>query len=566
LRDWQVINGDSLEVLRQIPSDALDALVTDPPAGIGFMGREWDSDKGGRVQWIDWLKSVLAEALRVMKPGAHGLIWAIPRTSHWTATAAELAGFEVRDVVSHVFGTGFPKSLNISKAIDEAAGAERVKVRIPASEIRNPKSVGSGHGVEGGDRPWMQRALEVGYHEKDGDEPATDAAKQWAGWGTALKPATEHWILVRKPLAVDGASATVAANVQAYGTGGLNIDACRIGYADAADQDQARVPQPKMGTTPENVLDFATGTGRNGEMFDPSKGRWPANLVLSHTEWCEVVGETTVKGDNRTERGTDGGHFYEPGTEASRGTMPSGKLHGNQVVPVWRCLPGCPVALLDAQSGTLRPGEYPARRTGTTTGLAMGESWAGTKGERVVIDRGGGASRFFYVAKPSGREREEGLAHLPKRTGGEMVERTEGSAGIQNPRAGAGRTSKGRANFHPTVKSIDLMSWLVKLITPPGGVVLDPFCGSGSTGCAAVLGGWDFLGVEKDPDFVRIAEARLTHFAAKAAEAHENAGAVEASTVAVQPDGYIPPAYVIEGRGEPPFLETAQVVPLPARK
>jgi len=339
---WYVITGDACSVLNSYQDDCFDSLVTDPPSGTGFMAREWDSDKGGRVSWIAWLELVMKEALRVLKPGAHALVWALPRTSHWTATALEQAGFDIRDVVTHHFGTGFPKSLNLS-----------------------------------------------------------------GGWGTALKPASEHWILCRKPL-----SQTVVANVRQYGTGGINIDASRIAGRDRVEYGlaSARRTQGVTYSTPSESPDF-----------DSTKGRWPANLVLSHSNECG----------------------------------PS------------LCAHGCAVAELGTQS------------------------------------------RFFYVQKPSTAEREEGLEHMPKKTASELVNREEDSAGINNPRAGAGRTSKGRANHHPTVKSVELMSYLVKLITPVGGCVLDPFCGSGSTGIAAVTEGFAFVGIEKEPEFADIANARI---------------------------------------------------------
>lgn len=397
-----VLRGDCLEVLRTLPSESVDSVVTDPPAGISFMGKEWDDDKGGRDAWVAWLESVMREALRTLKPGGHALVWAIPRTSHWTATAIENAGFEVRDVITHHFGTGFPKSLDVSKAIDKAAGAERSKVRVPADEVRNPKSIGNGHGVDGGDRPWMKRALEVGYHEKDSDEPATDAAKLWSGWGTALKPASEHWILARKPL-----SGTVAANVQRYGTGALNIDGARVGTEGAT----------KRSHQTDRLTSTGVGWTTGHDVVKLDMGRWPANLVLS-----------------------------APVDEAF--------------------------------------GEY---------------------------------ARFFYVAKPSKAERDAGLDGFEAR----VVEAWEGarinnadvvsSDGVQ--RSGV---RPPRANVHPTVKPIELMRYLARLVTPPGGTVLDPFVGSGTTGCAAALEGFRFIGIEQSDEYAKIAEARIAHWAQQA--------------------------------------------------
>lgn len=375
-----VICSDCLAGLRDLPDDSIDSVVTDPPSGIAFMGADWDKDKGGRDAWIDWLAEIMREVWRVTKPGGHALVWALPRTQHWTATAVENAGWEVRDVLMHVFGSGFPKSLNLP-----------------------------------------------------------------AGWGTALKPSHEAWILARKPLA-----GTVAANVLAHGTGALNIDGCRVG-TDGGGGNGLGSHYDRLGDTAPNA---SHGPDRTGTI-----GRWPPHLLLSHAAAC---GET--------------------------------------------CADGCPVAEMDAQSGVT-----------TSQGGSRGESkfW-GTGAQKIDPGKGdtGGASRFFpvfrYVAKPSTAEKSAGLGHRTPATGGEATGRKDGSAGLDNPRAGAGRNG-GALNIHPTVKPRGLMEWLVKLITPPGGVVLDPFTGSGSTGVAAVGLGFDFVGFEMSEEFAGIARDRIGH-------------------------------------------------------
>lgn len=220
----KIIHGDCVEQLRNMNSNTIDALVTDPPAGISFMGKAWDGDRGGRKEWVAWLESVMRECLRVLKPGGHGLVWAIPRTSHWTATALEDAGFEIRDVVTHLFGSGFPKSMNLGKAIDR--------------------------------------------------EITSAASAAWDGWGTALKPASEHWILVRKPIS----EKTVAANVKRWGVGGINVDGCRV---ESPDADHKAVQRQS-----DVALFQAKGAGHVQPTYNP-QGRFPANLVLSHAEECE---------------------------------------------------------------------------------------------------------------------------------------------------------------------------------------------------------------------------------------------------------------------------------------
>lgn len=433
---WTVHNRDCIEHLLVMPDQSVDALVTDPPAGISFMGKAWDSDLGGRAEWVAWMSAVMRECWRVLKPGAHGLVWALPRTSHWTATALEDAGFEIRDVVTHLFGQGFPKSLDVSKAIDKAAGAEREVV---------------GHGRqyenEGGakDRRW-----EGGTTNRNVTltAPSTESAKQWHGWGTALKPAAEFWILVRKPCS----EKTVAANVQKWGTGALNIDGCRIDTA-------GRPGRGNRVHASESIL----GANSGMNIGETAQGRFPANLVLSHSPYC-----------------TDE-----------------------------QCDIECAAYGLDLQSGFSKTPKSVTRNARINTGKygdfgAVTTSCAGDSG---------GASRFFYCAKISSSERNAGLEDEPERKmargngaqanlkRGEHVDRAEVGSGFDS-------TSVVK-NHHPTVKPIKLMSYLTRLITPPGGTVLDPFAGSGSTGIACKREGFRFIGIEKEKEYVEIAKKRI---------------------------------------------------------
>ncbi len=407
-----LFNADCLEALVQLDDDCIDSLVTDPPAGISFMGKDWDSDKGGSAEWIAWMTDVAKECLRVMKPGAHGFVWAIPRTSHWTATALELAGFEIRDVVTHLFGSGFPKSLDVSKAIDKAAGAEREVTRAGQT-----------------------KALEfAGKFDQA-------AAKQWSGWGTALKPASEHWILIRKPLG----EKTVAKNVLKHGTGGINIDASRV---------EGKAASRAGGDLSNRVTAFEGGERVRTDFESHSQGRFPANLVLS------CCGQ-------------------DPHED------------------------GCAVAELDAQSGHIASGYR--MNPSTQSGSAFHKN--GGAGERGYKDSGG-ASRFFYCAKTSKSERNAGLDEFTAKSNQER----EGRTGQNNSKVrpdGSERAPTAHPNNHPTVKPQRLMEYLIGMITPPNGTVLDPFMGSGSTGVAAKRLGFKFIGIEREQEYHAIAEARI---------------------------------------------------------
>lgn len=343
-----IINRDCLEALKDLESNSIDSLVTDPPAGISFMGKAWDDDKGGRDQWIAWLTEVMRECYRVLKPGAHGLVWAIPRTSHWTATALENAGFEVRDVITHHFGTGFPKSHDVSKAIDKAAGAEREKGA--------PKPYTDDRAIKG------NKFSQGGYERIQCFEtlPATDAARQWSGWGTALKPASEHWILIRKPLG----EKTVAANVLKHGTGGINIDATRVGGpSPSIDRRKGKIPVGNF-----NGWDVPSRNGYDEQRPGEQLGRFPANLVLSHNEDC-----------------------VELDTKAG--------------VTAWQCSDSCAVAGLDRQSGVLKSRGKSSQRVDR----APFKSGKACLVDSFYANDTGGASRFFYVAKASKADRNAGL-------------------------------------------------------------------------------------------------------------------------------------------------------------
>ena len=371
-------HGDNRDVLATLPSNSVDACVTDPPYELGFMGRRWDSSG------IAYDKYLWAEVWRVLKPGGHLLAFGGTRTWHRLACAIEDAGFEVRDSLAWMYGSGFPKSLDVSKAIDKAEGAER---EVVGSRKQRANSDGSA----------------VPMNASAGDvelltAPATAAAKQWQGWGTALKPAFEPVVVARKPLV-----GTVAANVQQYGTGALNIDACRIGTEGGTRRD-GKADQPN---------DAGWENMRGHGIAELNAGRWPANVILDEHQAAELdkqSGYSESKPSAPTESGAE-------------------DIYG--------------------------------------TGLG---GWSGS-----TRSDSGGASRFFYTAKASSAER-------PK--DGDVA--------------------------HPTVKPLDLMRYLVRLVTPPGGTVLEPFAGSGTTAEACIVEGFKCIAIEMTDDYLPLILQRIT--------------------------------------------------------
>lgn len=445
--------GDCLRILNDFESNSLDALVCDPPAGIGFMGKDWDKDRGGRAAWVAYWALRFGFAWRVMKPGAHGLVWALPRTSHWTATALEDAGFEIRDIVTHLFAQGFPKSLDVSKAIDKAAGAKREVIGDGPHASKRTRVDKSTQGLTLNDDNYVRPAGQAIT------APATDAARAWDGWGTALKPASEHWILVRKPLV-----GTVAANVLAHGTGAINIDDCRIA-TDWSDRSEAWKRSGHSANPDAEKIAAPPGTGINCH----AKGRWPANLVLSHESSCVRVGTKRVRANGSVsgdEPSAVANNVF--GERARVAFQAHGEGDGTEEVEAWSCVNDCPVRLLDEQSGECRSaGQYPS---GSKNRGSASTSIQASQG--ALYTDFGGASRFFYCAKAS-------------------------------------RSERGEDNDHPTVKSTELMRYLIRLVTPKAGTVIDITMGSGSTGVAALAEGRSFVGIDLDEKNVDIARRRL---------------------------------------------------------
>lgn len=436
-----IYHGDCLAVLKTLPDNSVDSIVTDPPYGLSFMGKKWDYDVPSVEVW--------AECLRVLKPGGYLLAFAGTRTQHRMAVRIEDAGFEIRDMIAWVYGSGFPKSLDVSKAIDKAGGAspreqsellrakrERagftreqvaehvgctsssvrdweegraravgapVEFIVPSVEYRAKLAGLLGYSADerrligaAPDRRGDGTVYGVGHSGELRAGGNTEAARQWQGWGTALKPALEPITVARKPLI-----GTVSENVLAHGTGALNIEGCRVGdeVLPAMTAGQAKI-----------------GTFERGVMVTPERtGRWPANLIHDGSE--EVLAG----------------------------------------------FPG------DAESS---------------------------------------AARYFYCAKASKADRDAGLSHLPTVTADPYGQHRGRRMDGNDTRIDGKPPAVGK-NHHPTVKPTDLMRYLCRLVTPPGGTVLDPYTGSGSTGKAAVLEGFRFLGIEREAEYVAVARARI---------------------------------------------------------
>lgn len=617
-------HGDCVELMRAMEPNSVDAIVTDPPYGLEFMGKAWDrpwavgfskpgygdADRmarpafgdnrnptcaicGGRLrgkkrcacevpQWKGegkinegkafqtWCEVWAVEALRVLKPGGHLLAFGGTRTYHRMATAIEDAGFEIRDSIHWLYGSGFPKSMDVSKAIDkktrgvpqggpDPTSPNHGQYKTQATEgKRGEGDKGQGFGAGPGQfmrgdvdpatgrrivdvvparsphaqaEGWGNAGVDEWNEAKKGTqpmlvtEPASDEARQWQGWGTALKPAHEPIVVARKPLA-----GTVVDTVLAYGTGAINIDATRVATNDKLGGGAETITTPEQkgneGWTRPWMEDHEAQEAhasrvRANVARAEDLGRWPANLVLTHDQGCELVGTRKIKGITGTSAGRMAGKqsaVYGGYTGRSeRAGEPTGFVDedGNETVEAWECVEGCPIAELDAQSGERRAGGVVRGTEPSRTGQnGIYNDW-GRVANKPHADAGG-ASRFFpsfapdqppffYCAKASRSERNAGLGDRPEKP-------LLWSSGTKNPGSfQAEGTHKAAQNPHPTVKPIALMRWLVRLVARPGALVLDPFTGSGTTGIAAAVEGCSFIGMDLDPEYLEIAAARIEH-------------------------------------------------------
>jgi site-specific DNA-methyltransferase (adenine-specific) len=504
--EYKVINGDNLEILKRYPDNYFDAIVTDPPYGLGkepdatelmkdwvekgyhevkgsgFMGKEWDAFVPQPIFW--------KEVFRVLKHGGHVVAFYGTRTYDWGVMAMRFAGFEVRDCIQWLYGSGFPKSHNISKALDKIEGAEREIIAkskngagASPQKINNHAKGDTGIGM-----------LDGSGKEFDITAPSTEAAKQWDGWGTALKPANEPIVLARKPLEK---GLSIAENVLKWGTGGINIDGSRIGFTDGGwgKRHNQEYPEWKGGRS------FTHG---EQHLEQNDLGRFPANIILTHHPECEC------KGVKKIGSGKEGGYNYKGNVYDVDGFVPNNSPeansnYGQETIEDWTCHEDCPIRIMDEQSGVSKS---VIRKPNGKPILNVEKGWNNNsmidESIRGINDKGG-ASRFFYVAKASKSERNKGLE------GFEEKESKKFDGGEFNS-ASTNANERTNKNFHPTVKPVKLMQYLVRLVTPPNGKVLDPFCGSGTTGIACKLEGFEFVGIEQDPEYSKIAEARIQNW------------------------------------------------------
>lgn len=501
----EIINSNNIDALEKYPDNYFDSIVTDPPYGLGkepdavelmkdwvekgyheisgsgFMGKEWDAFVPQPLFW--------KEVFRVLKPGGHVLAFYGTRTYDWGVMAMRFAGFEVRDCIQWLYGSGFPKSHNISKAIDKMRGAER---KVIGTTITGGIKRARPDNAEGYSNPYTS-----GQNIINVTAPATEDAKQWEGWGSALKPANEPIVLARKPLEK---GLSIAENVLKWGTGGINIDGCRVETNEKIENHsrgvESAISKGKYGDSKEQETHQTEGQ---------KLGRFPANIILTHHPECECKGLKKVKPSNGSGKASGTNNKFNNGVfqdDNRNGKFVEGGFtdeNGEETIEDWNCHPDCPIKILDEQSGV-------SKSTGGNSGVLSnsiyGKFATHKNNDGAVFGDTGGASRFFYVAKASKSERNRGLDGFEGGMSGTIIEQTllTGSGNVRNNMA---------QNFHPTVKPVKLMQYLVRLVTPPNGKVLDPFCGSGTTGIACKLEGFRFVGIEQDSEYCKIAEARI---------------------------------------------------------
>ena len=557
-------HGDCLTVLRELPDNSVDSVVTDPPYGLsntkpaqvadvlaawvtgdteavpakkgGFMGKDWDSFVPPPAVW--------QECLRVLKPGGHMAVFAGARTLDLMGLSIRLAGFEIRDTLGWVYGSGFPKGQDIGKAIDKLAGIRRgSSPDYRNGPNTNPSTKGTAH-------------YSGGFGIQDGTDtgPVTPGAEQWDGWNTQLKPAIEPIILARKPL--DG---TVAANVLAHGVGGLNIDACRVGI----DDGERDVINNRSGASANNksVTCYGDGLGQRKEegLFKShAAGRFPANVLLDEhaaKEMDEQSGwqkDGTAVNRNRDHGGDKNNAVYNGGWKIEPEDVTYGKGGGaSRFFPVFKYQAKAPkkerpvIYLNECECNEWQSPEKATTESTSTGGRSWNTSTSGSgstgqyQADTTSITSTMTSSTIeskTYDASPElSTSASIQAANCETESGGNRAECADHSSpsvmGTGTSVKKAGRSTDGAAPVtsrkwfttsecescgaprrkvtHCTVKPVALMEWLVTLITPPGGTTLDPFAGTGTTLQAARDKGFAAIGVEQDEDYIALIEQRL---------------------------------------------------------
>jgi DNA modification methylase len=538
---WHVHHGNSLEVLKTLESESLDSVVCDPPYGLsehspedilealtcwmrgdpythskkGFMGTTWDSFVPGPEIW--------RECFRVLKPGGHLLAFAGTRTMDLMGLAIRISGFESRDAImvngllQWTQSQGFPKSHDAAKALDKELGVEREVVGYQwgvggenlndivkgSDDVRSTEDDGGkGLGAYGVGAKQVRVQIPI-------TKSTSEEAKKWEGWGTALKPAWEPVLMFRKPFS----EKNLAKNLLTHGVGAINVDGCRV---------PTNVPV-KIMSFDDGMKAFGGAAGHPYTTTESDKGRWPPNWVVCHHPECVPIGSTVVQNGLVPK---DPEKHWQPnknayGARTSIVGKPHGDENGKETIETYECHPDCHVRALNAQSEPTTSGKATSLK-GTYEGESQTKFLRGSTTPDNQHGDSGHISRFFpnfkyedldvpfcYTPKVAKSERDAGLIGDEKVSDPYAQHR---GRRMETPERFDGKPVKMGRNTHPTVKPQALLSWLIKMVTPPGGTVLDPFTGSGSTGCAAVRGGFNFIGVELQEEYVDIARQRISYW------------------------------------------------------
>lgn len=520
----RVIQGNCLEIMDEMPENSVDCIVTDPPYGISFMNEEWDSFTD--IEFMNFCYAFAKKALKVLKPGGHCLAFSAPRTYGLLDVGFRLAGFVIRDQLEWIYGSGFAKGKNISKGIDEHLGAEREKIKIPADRVRNPAAYEGGHGKDGG-RPYIEEAQEKGYHLIDSEEPVSEEAKKWNGWRTLLKPAHEPICMAQKPRC-----GTFVENTLQWGVGGINIDACRVPFKDEGEDPRVYNEDKNIsrGTHDNATVGYAPD-GNNRRMYKPEKGRYPPNIILNDAssdaidvqsgeskthanenyKWdnTECEGNTFENRGEYTPREDEGGasRFFPKikgrfpsnillGIEAKdRIDEHSGIMEGGKAIPNKN---------VNRQPLEDNDGPFNENNWGIKTDYKKGWSSYGDEGgASKYFKKFEDEDSYFYCPKAWKGERNAGLDEVDARFGPKNF--LKGEKWIVDRRHKDGgywiAPQKPQKNDIKTLKPINVMRWLVRLVCPEDGVVLDPFAGSGTTGIACIIEGFNYILIEKRERF-----------------------------------------------------------------